>query len=216
MNILGLDRFLDENRLMALEPVTGDSLVTISGTMYFDLTYKGQPRIYPSYKLSISIPHNYPKEPPVFKEIGEAIPKKADFHVNETDGSLCLGSPLRLKMSLSQSGNFYSFCEDHLNPYIYAVSLKLSDGVDFIFGELEHGNEGEVQDYCEIFGVTEKQQVCDCLVALSKRKSQANKMNCPCGCRKKLCNCPLRLKINSIRKIESSDFFIRRHRKLCQ
>lgn len=194
----GLESFLDKYPNMHLSPTYGDEGVFISGVMNFNLVYKDYPPISTEYDVSISIPKDYPKQSPVFNEISHVIPKTPDYHIN-ADGSLCLGSPLRLNISLKENPDIEVFCRTNLEPYIYAVTLKIENGLDWVFGELAHGAEGEIEDYAELFGIKDKDKVLKCLIATSNKKRVANKYPCPCGCIQRLGKCQLHIKINQLR-----------------
>jgi len=66
------------------------------------------------------------------------------------------------------------------------MSLKLTHGQDFIFGELRHGIHGELDDYKELLGLKRNEQVIPSLRCLLTKKRLANKMFYPCDCRKRL------------------------------
>ncbi|MEN8170501.1 MAG: hypothetical protein ABFS08_09785 [Pseudomonadota bacterium] len=194
----GVEGFLAHNSKMNLSPISDGEMVHMSGIMDFNISYNGYPSVKTEYEISISIPEEYPKQPPIFKEISDRIPKKPEYHIN-WDDSLCLGSPLRLTISLKECSDFEVYCHNNLYPYIYAVTLKITQGVDWVFGELAHGTKGEIEDYAEIFGMEGEGKVLDCLAAVYKKKRIANKHPCPCGCSLRLGKCPLHLRINRFR-----------------
>jgi hypothetical protein len=163
------------------------------------------------FRLEICVSKRFPYEPPIVKEIGGRLPDpkhpdREKFHVNE-DTSLCLGSPLRLKMDLQKNPTLPGFAELSLVPYLYAVSLKLKNGGDMVFGELAHGGAGLFDDYAEILGLAEKHSVVHAFQLLSLNKRDANKHPCPCGCGKRLGRCNLRYKMHELRQIASRAWY---------
>jgi len=102
--------------------------------------------------LEITVPAEFPKLLPTARETGGKIPRDGKHHVND-DKSLCLGSPLRLRLKVSGKPTLSGFAESCLVPYLYAVSYKLQNGVEFPFGELSHGEAGIIEDYMEMFGL---------------------------------------------------------------
>lgn len=182
---------------LSVAPSINDSIF-IRGVIDFSRTSKGTNPIVDSYQLLIEVPSDFPKSLPIVKEIGNKIPKKSDFHIN-SDGTLCLGSPLKLLLHIFNNPNLIRFVEDLLIPFLYQVSNKLKGG-EFILGELEHGVVGEISDYEDIFGVNGALAIKNTLLALSCKKRTSNKMACPCGCGARLGCCKFHYKLNSLRK----------------
>ena len=198
MLVGGLEKFLDENPLMRLEPIGLTDNLVISGKVLLNLKDNGYPQIKEELKLQIEIPRSYPSQAPLFKEVGGCIPQSDEYHINN-DGSMCLGSPFKIDVSLAENSCLSDFFNKFFIPYIYALLLKLKHKIDFIYGELSHGVAGEVEDFMELFGVRRKQEVLDCLSALGLKKRISNKHKCPCGCGERLGVCKLHLTLNSYR-----------------
>ena len=158
------------------------------------------------YKLRIEIPAAFPKEIPIVREISNKIPRDDHHHVsrdiiNYTD-NLCLGSRIRVLQKINENPTISGFIEKCVVPFLYA---NASD--DFVFGELEHGWDGILDDYKEIFSVSTNEQVLKILLCVSKKKRIANKQLCPCGCKRRLGKCNLHNKINEIRYLASRNSF---------
>lgn len=185
---------------MRLEPLQLNAPLIVSGKVQLNHQYQNHPTIDCLVSLRIIISSEYPKIPPVFEEIGDLIPKTGDYHVNP-DGTLCLASPLRLLLALSENSCINNFHEKFFIPYAYAALLKLHHKIDFVFGELSHGDEGLLEDFHDVFGVNDKDSVVACLKALSQKKKIANKNTCPCGCGKRLGSCKLNYIINQYRNL---------------
>lgn len=181
---------------LAVAPSISDSIF-IKGTIDFNVTSKGINPIEGRYEVLIEVPSDFPKSVPIVKEIGNKIPIHNDFHVN-ADGTLCLGSPLKLQLYIFKHPSLIEFVENLLIPHLYQVSNMLRGG-EFIMGELAHGVIGEIEDYQDIFGVMGSVNVGNALAALSNRKRVANKIACPCGCKNRLGLCSYRFKLNSFR-----------------
>ena len=205
-SISGLDTFLSNNYLMRVAPVTSEHLVMV-GRVKISHVAKGYPVINQELKISVDIPSDYPKNPPKFRELGGFIPKNEKFHINP-DGSICLGSPFSLMVQLQADDCFNNLFENFFIPYAYACLLKINHNIDFVFGELEHGNRGEIEELAERFKVTNDDQVVKCLKALTLKKRVANKKICPCGCLRKLAECKTHEHLNSCRiLLPRSKFF---------
>ena len=200
----GLTDFLLEFPLMAVRPVN-DGLITLAGDFEFRASYDGD-LVHDSFELIISVPENFPRALPQVSELGKRIPKGGGYHVNY-DGTLCLGSPLRLLLKLGETGNLLGFAQSCLIPYLFAISKKLKEGGQLVFSELDHGDPGVIKDYMDIFGLKTDAQVNEALVALTMKKRRANKGPCPCRCGRRLGKCKLNKKIRSLRKLASRAWF---------
>ncbi len=208
-NFDDLKQFLKHYRRMAVQPSKNSSLI-LEGIFDFSAQPKGKLEITDSYQLKIFVPNLFPRDIPVVTEIGQKIPRNGDYHVNyEIDNSLCLGSPLRLILLIRRKPSLVGFAEDCLVPYLYAVSNKLQNGGKFTFGELEHGTPGIIDDYKNLFGLKGRGQVVKMLKLLSIERRFANKLICPCGCRKKLKQCRFHKILNAYRKIATISWFKR-------
>ncbi|MGL5402723.1 MAG: hypothetical protein ACRC9I_02820 [Acinetobacter sp.] len=200
MQVIGLEDFLRENPLMNILPTPKSRAINLSGKVKLNHQFKHFPPVNRLIEIKVTIPGGYPFEPPVFEEVGGFVPRRDAFHVNP-DGSLCLGTPLRIEAFIRKELNFNTFYKEFFIPYIYAVSLKVLNNIDFVFGELKHGNAGELEDLGEIFGLKNKSQIFGCLDALSMKKRLANKKTCPCECGMRLGACRFHYKVNQHRNL---------------
>lgn len=202
--IAGLEELLRNYRRMSVTPLKGEELI-LKGFYDFSGTAPGYPTINDSYQLEIRIPKAFPKTPPSVYETEGKIPQDGKHHVN-SDGTLCLASPLRLRWKLAKAPTLIGFAQECLTPYLYGLSHKFEYGT-FPFGELAHGKAGVIADYLCLFSLKTERQVENTLKFISLKKRIANKKPCPCGCGKRLGICPLHFKINTFRKIASRSWF---------
>lgn len=201
----GLSQFLGDYPGMSITPYSGDDTY-IRGKFWFKANVSGCDEIVDSYKLEIIVPNKFPQALPKVKETAGKIPRDGNYHVNP-DGTLCLGSPLRLLKKIHSVPSLNGFTGKCLVPYLYAVSYKLRNGGDFLFGELAHGDQGIVDDYSTILGLQEQSQVTQAIKLLGVKKRIANKKPCPCGCGKRLGICSLHNKLNEFRKMAHTSWF---------
>ncbi|UJS26536.1 DUF4391 domain-containing protein [Thiothrix winogradskyi] len=213
LRVIGLDAFLDQHPFMSLVPQVKTEATLLEGKLHFHWTHDDQYEVKGFYELKITIPAAYPTTLSLVEEIGGQIPRNGDFHINE-DGSFCLGSTLRLQLALRESADFNTFSEKFLIPFLYALSVKQQYGIDFIFGQLPHGSEGELLDYRDILGVNTYEQVVKALELLALRKRVANKRQCPCLCGHLLGKCRFHLTLNGLRKTLSRQQFRTLHKRL--
>lgn len=194
-----ISAFLEEQPMMNLTPVF-DGATILNGLFEFRRTYQNRDLIHDSYELRITIPEIYPEVLPMFEELGGKIPRNPDHHVNP-DGTLCLGSELRLLKQLRDTPDISLFIENSLIPYLYAQSHKRIFGGDFVFGELQHGALGIFEDCEHLFYLKGKEAVVYALELLGKKRRKANKCICPCGCSRKLKQCITHSRLNEFRRI---------------
>lgn len=204
-SINGLDQFLDDYPYMSTAPCF-EAGVRLRGEFRFRANESGGDVIEDFYMLDIVVPEKYPRALPKVVETGGKIPRDGHFHVNP-DGSLCLGSPLRLLKIIHKSPSLSGFAVKCLEPYLYAVSYKLRNGGGFLFGELPHGNQGILEDYSCMFGLKEVFQIEKAVQLLCVKKRIANKKLCPCGCGKRLGVCPFRHTLDEFRKMAPVSWF---------
>ncbi|MCM3029831.1 hypothetical protein [Niallia sp. MER 6] len=205
MNLHGALEFLNDYPEMSFGPMKSREL-NLRGTFRFRANYEGGPIIEDRYELEILIPEGFPIELPKVKELKGKIPRDNNYHINPDD-TLCVGSPLRVILKLQESATLNTYAEECLVPYLYAVSYKLKNGGDFIFGELEHGKKGIFNDYCDILGLTNPNQVAKALSLLCMKKRIANKKICPCECGKRLGSCNFHIKLNTLRLVAPRSFY---------
>lgn len=200
-----LSQFLSDYPGISTAPCS-DAGVCLRGKFRFKADVSGSDEIEASYKLEIVVPEKFPQALPKVKEIGGKIPRDGNFHVNP-DGTLCLGSPLRLLRKIHSAPNLHGFADKCLVPYLYAVSYKLMHGGDFVFGELAHDDQGIVDDYSVMLGLTERHQITQAIQLLGIKKRIANKKPCPCGCGQRLGVCPFHHKLSEFRKMAPVSWF---------
>ena len=200
-----LNQFLDDYPGMSTTPCL-DSSMCLRGKFRFKASVSGNNEIEDSYTLEIIVPGNFPHSIPKVKETGGKIPRDGNFHVNP-DGTLCLGSPLRLLKKVHNAPTLPGFADKCLIPYLYAVSYKLLHGGSFVLGELAHGDSGIVEDYSAMLRLKTRAQITQATMLLGIKKRIANKKSCPCGCGKRLGACPFHHKLNEFRKMASLSWF---------
>ena len=149
----------------------------------------------------------FPKALPRVTETGGKIPRTPEYHVNQTDHTFCLGSPLSLLLKLSKKPTLDGFAENCLVPYLFAVSRKLLQGGDFTFGELAHGSLGEIADYTDLFGLQTADQVMRTIRYLGMKKRRANKLLCPCECGRRLGACSFNRRVRGFRQLAGRRWF---------
>lgn len=202
----GLREFLRDYPQMAIRPTAGGCL-RLKGSFEFAAHHTKEGDIQDSFALEIIFPSGFPRKLPCVTETGGRIPRTGEYHVNSTDNTLCLGSPLSLLLKLSKKPTLGGFAECCLVPYLFAISRKLKNGGPLAFGELAHGREGILNDYADLFGLKHPSQVKYAFKLLGMKKRLANKLSCPCGCRSRLGRCRFTIRLRQFRALASRNWF---------
>lgn len=205
LDAVGISAFLTEYSNMSVSVVTdGSTDLVLNGTFDFAAKFKEEPKVQDSYSLEIRVPNNFPSDLPTVKELGSKIPRDGRHHINP-DETLCLGSPLRLKMLVRDEPTLSGFASNCIVPYLYWITTK-----KFAVGELAHGDAGIIADYMALFGLSDQDQVIPTLRLLGMKKRVANKKPCTCGCGVRLGRCSTREILKRYRSIAPRAWF-RKH-----
>ena len=195
--------FLLEQPRLAIRP--SESGLLLQGTLAFHVLAAGND-IEDAYQLKIHLPEAFPRAAPLVYEVGNKIPRQPGYHVNY-DGTLCLGSPLRVLLILAGGPTLQGFATECLVPYLAAVSHRLRQGGELLFGELQHGSAGELEDYGRLLQLPRRGQVRRAIALLVQRRRVSNKRLCPCDCGRRLGGCTFHLKLLPLRKLASRRWF---------
>jgi hypothetical protein len=174
-------------------PSTGDE-TNIGGSLAFVRDAPPYGVIEDEYDIEIVIPRAFPSRLPSVHETQGRITRA--YH-KLTDGSLCLGSPTRLRLIAIESQSVLRYVELCVIPYLYGYSYFERNGAP-PFGELRHGTAGLCDDLAALFGVDDEPAARAMLRLAAMRKRQANKRACPCDSRRRLGRCHHR-RVNAIR-----------------
>ena len=204
---LKLQDFLSLHPRMRLTEY-GDERAVVEGDYFLNAQMDGYKAIQETYRLRIVFPAGYPRSLPQVTEIGNRIPKNSDHHTFD-NGTCCLGSEIRLKSILFEHPSITDFFDKIIDPFLYAISYKLQYNF-YPFGELDHEEDGLIDDYQRFFNVPDKYSVLQVLKALGKRKRVANKLPCPCGCGERIGKCDFRFDLQRWRRLERRRWF-RKH-----
>lgn len=189
-----LDDLLIKYNGLRLASVSHGS-VKIAGALAFVAGARHKEEIDDEFQIELSIPADFPERIPSVQETGGRIP--SGFHKLE-DGSLCLGSPTRLRLILTESASILRFVERCVIPYLYGYLFFKRHGI-MPFGELRHGEEGLREDLASLFGIDGRDAVSAFVRLTAMRKRHANKQSCPCGSKRRLGRCH-NVRVNTLRE----------------
>lgn len=199
MKLKNITNFLSKYPMFRIIPSKQKGII-LSGNYQTTITHKKYGEIDIDYNLEIIVSDDYPNTPPVIFETSNKIEKSPDNHINY-DGSICLGSSLRLKLVLKKNSSLILFFNQCILPYLFAVTIKLKENKPFIFGELAHGKIGLYQDFQELFNLNGILKINSMLKLLTYKKREGNKQLCPCGCKKRISSCQYFKTVQRMRKL---------------
>jgi len=200
-----IEEFIQEYPFMSIRPSKG-SCIILEGKFWFRVTTQKQETVEDDYLLRISIPQIFPKDLPSVCELESRIPRDGNHHINP-DGTLCLGSPLRLLSIIQNDPTVKGFAINCLEPFLLAVTMKLRGREQFEYGELAHGSDGIISDYACLLKLNHPSQVIAAIRLLCLKKRIANKKQCPCGCKRRLGACYFHKRLNQFRTMASPSWF---------
>jgi len=172
----GVDEALRQHPGLSISPDESAALV-LAGTVVLNASAPGLEAISDSYQLSITIPKEFPRAYPRVRDIGHRIPRQ--YH-RLTDGSFCLGSPVRLRLLLADAPTIAGFIDKCVIPYLYGYSYFEKHG-RMPFGELAHGERGIIEDYQRLLHVSSIEGCASMLLLIGQKRRLANKQPCSCG-----------------------------------
>lgn len=155
----------------------------VRGPIQGSATYENTDLDIVDVHVEIIVPTEYPEACPVTRET-TGITK--EFHTN-SDGALCLGSPMAVKQTFSRNPTLLGYVENLVIPFFYAFFYKIRFG-ELPFGELSHGGEGLLEYYLELFGITESSGVLGLLRILVDDDYRGH-LPCPCKSKAIVRNC---------------------------
>tara|TARA_R110000823_G_scaffold55161_4_gene134848 strand:- start:316 stop:1011 length:696 start_codon:yes stop_codon:yes gene_type:complete len=201
---IGLEEFLAAHPRIRISEISGDR-VELAGEYQLRAQLAGGQLVDQTYRLRLVCPRDYPKVLPKVFDEGSYFPRHQDYHTYP-DGSFCLASEIRVKSLLRDDHSLTAFFEKIIDRFLYAVTHRIEFG-EFPYGELAHGEQGLIDDYGEIFGLSGKLAITRALQALGKRKREANKLPCPDDCGRRLGLCDYRFLLNQFRSVERRSWF---------
>lgn len=187
MQKLTLDKDLNEVLEMfpKLKLFEKDKKKTISGEI--DI-FDAAGNYVNSFDINVVVPRNYPYGFPLLFETSNKFEHIPDRHINE-EGSCCVCS-LQESDLISQKGiAIKDFFLGYVVPYL-ANQLYFDSEEEWANGDYEHGAEGILQFYRELFEMEPIHEVINLLSFFNTHKMNRND-NCFCGKKEKLKRCHL-------------------------
>ena len=205
---LELRRFLSTYPGMRVRP-SPRGMLRLEGDLRFRAKYKDKLIIEDVYKLQLNVSCHFPRDLPKVMELDARIPREIDYHVYK-DGTLCLGSPLRLYLIALEEPSLTEFAQRSIIPYLYGNSYREQRGA-YPFGELAHGAAGLLDDYARILKIDGPERAKETISLVAMKRRLANKQACPCGCGQRLGVCSFNVTVRRLRDQFGRPIFERIH-----
>jgi hypothetical protein len=150
--------------------------VTLTGALRMHHSGPTDVVIDECYAVTITVPPTFPRALPRVVETQGRIART--FHRNP-DNSLCLGSPLALRLAINGEPTIDAFIERAVVPYLYSHAFHARFG-RMPFGELDHGYAGLADDVRRLFRLPPQTCAEEFLRLGGLKRRHANKHPCPC------------------------------------
>jgi len=160
-----------------------DGMAEVRGT-YAILSPQG--KLLDRFRVSIELPHDYPRALPIVREVGRRIPWRQDFHV-EPDGKACVLLPDDRWRCFPEGKPFAHFLDGPVHDFFLGQSL-VALGEEWPFGEWSHGPRGVLEYYQGLLETDHDGTVHRFLRILSKLNLKQH-CECPCGSGRKIRKC---------------------------
>ncbi len=203
---LRLQEVLDTHPGLRVVPSSDTDRVCLRGELRFDAELAGAGTIRDAYEIGIDMPWRFPRLLPAVRELSGRVPR--DYHTN-LDGTLCLGSPVRLHLALAAEPTLLGFINRCVVPFLAGYSYLAQTGKEWTPG-LDHGDDGLLDDYQALFGVQSEPACVRMMALLGRRKRLANKQACPCGSGRRVGRCHHRV-LNPLREQLGRPWWRREH-----
>jgi len=184
----------------------GDRIV--KGRLGFTVDVNGE-QIQDDYHIELIIPSDYPLSPPKARETSNKLPIDKDWHIN-SDGTMCLGAPLAVKMTFAQEPTLLWFVREQVVRFLSWMSYKREHG-RMPYQELPHFSAGLVRYYRDLFATSEDDVVLRLLLTLATGKSRGARCPCRSGRRFDECHGALCQELSSF---QAPDAFLLDHAEI--
>lgn len=148
----------------------------VRGKIQFRAQYLDHKLVDEAYLVEMELPPNYPSAPPIARELEGRVPNT--FHTF-SDGTLCLGAPLAVKVTFAKNSTLVGFVKTQLIPYLYSFSYAATNK-ELPYGELDHGAMGILNYYKELLQIDSAECCIRFLYILASQKYRGHLL-CPCN-----------------------------------
>lgn len=186
-----------------------EEVLVLGGPLRINAEDERGVRVTDVFDIEIRVDTQYPDVLPAVYETRGKVP--AAFHRN-SDGSLCLGAPIRLYQELHRTASLEAYVDKCLVPYLFQVAL-VQAGQDPPLGELSHGAKGVLEFYRDELRMPSLLAALDCVRLLELPWAASNAEACPCGSGRSLGACHSFF-LDKLRGVRPREWFHREHKRL--
>lgn len=177
-----------------------DKLVHIKGTLRIK---DDKNIILRSYMIDITVPHNFPKEIPEVREIGNEIPRISDRHTGP-GGIACLCFRDAIFLFWNEKSTILDFMKTFVEPFfLWQIEFEVTGGKNKEKA-FKHFTDGAIQFYGEILHMEDTRAILKFIDLMAKKKVRVS-WNCFCGSGKKIKDCHFKLIMEYKSKIRRKD-----------
>lgn len=142
------------------------------------------------FSVQLIFPPNYPYGFPEMIETGGKIPQKEWRHIN-VDGTCCTAVKPIQSIESKRGIRIKRFIEFFAIPFL-ANQIYFNEYGEYPGGDYEHGSDGVVQYYKELFQTDDKNIILNGFKSISNIKSSTRNLPCYCNSGKKMKYCHLK------------------------
>lgn len=144
-------------------------------------------RVIDRYYIEVEFPPDFPDSLPTVREVGGRIPRTADRHILEPDGTVCLYVPDEASWVCPDRSDILSFLDGPVrNSFIGQTVFELTG--KWPFGQRSHDARGFFEFYSEKLGVSDARVVLS-FMNVMRQKEVKGHWRCPCSSGKRLRDC---------------------------
>ena len=175
------DALIKYNKLLSPEKVGEDFVIKGSIDVIDD-----EAGYWDTYNVNITITSKYPLELPILSETSKKIERHEDWH--NRNGICCLATNAKMFHALGRNITLINWLDKFAHPYLANHVYRIKMG-SYANKEYDHGTEGIIQGYCEIFEVAEIFEVISKLKLICGLQKLGRNNPCFCGSGKKYKKC---------------------------
>lgn len=140
--------------------------------------------LFKTYQIEVVIPLISEELPYVFDR-GNHIERS--YPHRYTDGRLCLETDTHIKVRFVDGFSLEAWMSEYVETYFFSYEFYQRYGI-FPFGERDHGWDGVLQTYSDLFCETDQVKVLKLMRAISSCKYRGHSL-CPCASGRNLRSC---------------------------
>jgi hypothetical protein len=171
-------------RYPLLKAVTKNGIQILTGEI---ILYDDAGEQIDSYLVEIHPSPMFPHRFPYLFEIGDKIPRNADWHIYEDTGNCCI-KVLPEEILICKKGvTLCEFIQEQVVPYLFHQTFRRLNG--YFINERSHGALGIVEYLAELLNTSRVQEQVNLLKFIEKRNEPNRVSQCFCGSKQKYRNC---------------------------